>query len=108
MNGYPRTTSPFCSGKFCGDLFITHADFLQTLFNIAGKTFYGQYTANWTQIKQRLQQQPASTQARFDLYDQGIIMRGTQTCQTGECALQSTDELDVYATYCTFVSDQNV
>lgn len=106
MNWYPRSTSPLCSGKFCGWLDITNADLIQTIFNITAQTFYNQYTADRKTIASRLQSQTQSVQNTFDLKDRAMVISSNQACKNSSwCAITSIDALQAYAKYCTYESD---
>jgi hypothetical protein len=106
MNGYPRSTSPFCSWKFCGWLPITNADLIQTIFNITSKAFYSDYKANRSIIASWLPQQSQSIQNYFDLQDLGIINTSKDACWWSWCAISSPQALQTYAKYCTFEPSQ--
>lgn len=43
MSGYPRQTSPLCSGKFCGINNTTVADFIQVIINILADRIASHY-----------------------------------------------------------------
>jgi PKD domain/Thrombospondin type 3 repeat len=125
MNGYPRATSPLCSGKFCAWLPITVADTIQTIFNIAGQSFYSQYRADRTAIDARYTQQKAPIQKQFGLQDFANIQQGKKNCGGGaratnsiatnsiatenetatsstSCNITSLSALQTYAKYCTY------
>ncbi|MEI7477543.1 MAG: hypothetical protein WCJ81_03320 [bacterium] len=102
MNGYPRGSSPFCAGQFCGTLPITNADFIQTLFNIAAQTFYAQYQASRGAISQRLSNQPAQIQNYFDLGDRAVIATQSSLCAGASCQISSSQSLQTYVKYCMY------
>ncbi len=104
MNWYPRSTSPLCSGRFCGGLDITNADVIQTIFNITAQTFYNQYSANRDQIAGRFNSQPQNIQNYFDLKDRAMIISSANACNSSSCSITSVDALQAYTKYCTLES----
>jgi PKD domain/Thrombospondin type 3 repeat len=103
MNGYPRATSPFCSGKFCPQVPISNADVLQTVFNISSKTFYSQYAVNRNAVSDWYVKQTPERQKYFGLQDLGVIQSQKKACSAAaNCTIASAQALQTYAKYCTF------
>ena len=84
MSGYPRQTSPLCSGKFCGSNNTTVADFIQVIINILADRIASHYQVNWQNVQDWLTD-ASRTQVRqgyFTLAEQAIINRETAACTT--------------------------
>ncbi len=103
MNWFPRSTSPVCSWKFCGENAITVADVIQTVFNVSMQSFFSQYSADWGAVRSRYEQQPQQVKNYFNLEDIAKIQAASKNCTAwNSCELSSTEELKAYAKYCTF------
>jgi Thrombospondin type 3 repeat len=103
MNWFPRSTSPVCSGKFCGINAITVADVVQTVFNISMQSFFSQYKANWNEIRSRYEQQAQQQKNYFNLEDIATIQSASKVCVAWtECEIASIEQLKAYVKYCTF------
>ena len=57
MQGFPRTTSPFCSGKFCGERVLTVTDFLDALIRTLGGKIRELFPIDRTVVQQRTKTQ---------------------------------------------------
>lgn len=101
MAGYPRQTSPLCSGKFCGTNNTTVADFIQVIINILADRIASHYQVNWSTVSQWLQTQSQATKRYFTLQDQ-IIINQNATISSASTSLKNADEFNVYLKYCTF------
>lgn len=104
VNWYPKSTSPFCPGKFCGSSNTTMAEFIQILVNILWWYSYSKYTVNWSEVKSRLDSidHASYDYQYFNIDDFEIIKKWIDNCNSNTCNLSSTQDFWVYLKYCTF------
>ena len=104
MAWYPRQTSPFCSGRFCGTNNTTVADFIQVIINILADRIASHYQVNRSSAAAWLSDpaQKDTVQSYFTLTEQATIRREALACTSWSCSLESTDEFYAYLKYCTF------
>ncbi|MBP6911401.1 thrombospondin type 3 repeat-containing protein [Patescibacteria group bacterium] len=103
MAGYPRQTSPLCSGKFCGSNNTTVADFIQVIINILADRIASHYQAQWGDIDKRMRSIEHQELVRryFTLSEQTLVRQNAQTFPRAQ-SLQSAREFNIYLKYCTF------
>ena len=96
INGFPRTTSPFCPGRFCGANVLSYGELAQALYNIIAQEIYDTYTIN----RQAVEQRSETRLEDIDIYQQQLIWVWVDSCGSDDCVLNSVDELNVYLKYC--------
>lgn len=103
MNWYPKATSPVCGGKFCGEKNTTTAEFIQVIINIIAKYIYKDTSVNWKEVNTRGNNLRANSyeEKNLTIEDKKIITEKSESC-TNTCALQNTNEMNIYLTYCMF------
>jgi PKD repeat protein len=103
VNGYPRSSSAYCPGKFCGTANTTMAEFVQIIFNITAKYSTINYKPDWKSIQSRASSLIPSDQMKiFDLDDLASIKRSATECTKDTCLTLTQDQLTAYAKYCTY------
>jgi len=103
INGYPRTSSPYCPGKFCGTANTSMSEFVQIIFNISAKYSSVDYDADWKSILARTVQLSNIAQASiYDLDDLATIKRSAEWCTDTSCDTMTQAQLTAYAKYCTY------
>lgn len=100
MRGYPQSTSPLCSGNFCGTRLVSKWEFYQTLVNLLSSRLASTYTIPRKEIKTWLNTlQKSSYQYRtFDTQEIQLITNSKED----SAPAQSAQELHLYLKYCTF------
>lgn len=103
MAGYPRQTSPLCSGKFCGGNNTTVADFIQVIINILAERIASHYQTNWQAIYQRMRAPENQDLVRryFTLSEQSLVRQHGEASSVVQ-SLKSAAEFNLYLKYCTF------
>lgn len=103
VNWYPRTTSPYCPGKFCWVANTSMSELIQIIFNITAKYSTINYNVDRSSIQSWAGKLIPSDQARvFDLDDLATIKRSVDTCGQGKCTTLTQAQLTAYAKYCTY------
>jgi len=103
MKGYP-TTSPVCGGDFCGTRSVTNAEFLQVVMNMISKYIYSVYSLNWIEAKNWIKKlDPNGYQYKtFSSQDISTINDRAKICKNQACALENTNQFNIYLKYCMF------
>jgi len=105
MRWYPESSSPICAWDFCGSKDVTKAEFVQVIINIVSKYIYSNYSANWTNIKNRSDWLHNSSYAYsvLDENDRNVLENANKNCPNNiTCKFKSTDEFKTYLKYCMF------
>ncbi len=96
INGFPRSTSPFCPGRFCGANTLVYGELAQAIYNIIAPSIAQTYQINRSDVQARSQ----TVSQDIDLYTQQIIAEWVQSCGEDSCTVWSVQQLDVYTRYC--------
>lgn len=104
MRGYPQSTSPLCSGNFCGSRLVSKGEFYQTLVNLLATRLAPSYTLPRKEIKNWLQTLSKSSYQYRTFDSKEIDLINTSTTNTAPA--KSTQELHLYLKYCTFNPSQ--
>jgi hypothetical protein len=97
MYGFPRETSPFCRGKFCGANQARYSELVESLYRVIRPYILSDYTVNRSDISTRVEeQQPSLSIEQLATIAQGVEQCGEETCQ-----ISSLEQMDMYVRYCT-------
>ena len=103
MRWYPKATSPVCGGQFCGTKKTTTAEFIQVVINILAKYIYKDISLNRKNVNTRIGKlKTDSYEAKnFTTDDKQVITEKSKSCDN-ICALQNSNEVNLYLKYCMF------
>ena len=103
MRWYPKATSPVCGGQFCGTKKTTMAEFIQVVINILAKYIYKDISLNRKNVNTRIGKlKTDSYEAKnFTTDDKQVITEKSKSCDN-ICALQNSNEVNLYLKYCMF------
>ena len=76
MNGFPRGSSPFCPGKFCGSNTLVYGDLLQAVINSITPDIYRTYTANRSAVRDRVLTRPDD----IDIPTRQVLQQALSAC----------------------------
>jgi len=102
MRWYPEGVSPICDGKFCGNRNTTVGEFLQVILNIADQYTYQRYLANWTNIKNWMDNLVDWSYPDEYLNDDDKLLINSYATANLNGALPSEASMQTYLKYCMF------
>jgi hypothetical protein len=104
MRGYPKSTSPICAGRFCGQQLTTKAEFIQIIVNLLSKYLYEGTQMPWKAANQRIQKLKIdSYEAKsFTTEEKKIINEESKRCDKDVCYLTTANHMQLYLKYCMF------
>lgn len=99
VNGYPKSTSPFCPWRYCGANTVTQAELIQALFNMIAPSIYAKYSAN----RQEVNAWKDTLSFDLDIASASTLQKAVDACSNKEsCAIWSLEEFSMYLRYCTY------
>jgi hypothetical protein len=104
MRGYPKSTSPVCAGKFCGQQLTTKAEFIQIIVNLLSQYLYEGTQMRRKDADARLKKlKETSYEAKsFTTEDKKIITQENGKCKQDACYLSTPTQMQIYLKYCMF------
>jgi len=96
MSGYPRSTSPFCPGRFCWSNILTFWEFVQTLVSLQWEKAYAFATLNRQLFKTWIDE----SNVVLDSASARLVDAKVGTCGEVACDIESVDEFSLYLRYC--------
>lgn len=96
MNGYPKSTSPYCPGKFCGSSFLTWSEFAESLVRLIGPTVRDEYPIDWRAVAVRAKDSPAVT-----FTQRARVAEALRRCPQDACPAINGEEFDLWLRRCT-------
>lgn len=97
MYGFPRDTSPYCPGKFCGESTARFTEVVESLYRIVRGTVYDHYQINRTDVSTWI----ASRDITIPVSRQPIISTQAKECGNEACTITSPIALDIMMYYCS-------
>lgn len=96
INGYPRDSSPFCPGRFCGANTLSYAELVQAAINIIAPTVYQKYSLNRRSVSDRAEWIGDDV----DIFSRQKIQQALDRCLDSDCLLEDEQEFEIYLRYC--------
>ncbi len=101
MNWFPRTSSPYCPGKFCGSSFLTVAELLESLVRLIGPQVRKQYPINRKEVALRAKDSPS-----VSLLQRTRVAQALRRCPDTACVAEHTEEFDLWLRRCSLDLDR--
>lgn len=96
MNGFPRTSSPYCPGKFCGSSFLTVAELIESVVRLIGPQVWENYAIDRKQVALRAKDSPS-----VSLIQRTRIAQALRRCPDIACPAEHTEEFDLRLRWCS-------
>lgn len=96
MNGFPKMTSPFCPGKFCGSSFLTVSELIESLVRLVGATMRKKYEINRIDVARRAKDTPSVTVAQ-----RKHIAQALKRCPQQACPAEHAEEFALWLRRCS-------
>jgi len=96
MNGFPRSTSPFCPGKFCWNSFLTVVELVESLVRLVWPKIRQTYPIDRKQVGAWAKDSPSVT-----FIQRNRIAQAIRRCPDWRCKAENTDEFDLRLRRCT-------
>ena len=89
MNGFPKGTSPYCPGKFCGSSYVTFAELIEASIRLLGNTLREVYPVDWQSVGVR-----ANDNTDVTVQERGNIINALKRCGSTDCPAAARGEFD--------------
>lgn len=100
MNGFPKGTSPYCPGKFCGSSFLTFAELIEASVRVIGPKIWTQYSIDRQALNDRIK-----NDTTIALQERTAVISALKRCGATICSATTIGEFEARLHRCTNQKD---
>ena len=96
MTWYPKLSSPFCPGRFCGTNTLTRWEFSQAIIKFYGEDLYSLASIDRNDFSSWIDESGVV----LDESSKTVLDEARGACSSDSCWISSSDQFDLYIKYC--------